>query len=92
MRGLQFLLFSLAATLVLTSACQRGTGGPLDPVPSAGIEAAQDRSALIRDGDITACVTGRWSASGKNSVRITDRNVGRASHTVAIDGLKGSWG
>jgi len=45
--------------LVLTSACRRGTGGPLEPVPSAGIEAAQDRSALIRDGDITACVTGR---------------------------------
>ena len=87
MRGLQFLLFSLAATLVLTSACQRGTGGPLDPVPSAGIEAGQDRSALIHGGDITARVTGRWSSSGENLLRITYRNVGRAPHTVAIDGL-----
>ena len=88
MRGPRFLPFSLAATLVLATACQRSTGGPLEPVPSAGIEAEQDQSAVLRDGDIIARVTARWSSTGENSLRINYRNVGKVPRSVAIDGLK----
>jgi hypothetical protein len=87
-RGPRFLPFLLAAILVLTSACQRSTGGPLEPVPSAGIEAGQDRSAVPRDGDIIARVTARWSSTEENSLRINYRNAGQVRCTVAIDGLK----
>ncbi|WP_344694848.1 hypothetical protein [Sphingomonas cynarae] len=73
---------------MLTTACQRSTGGPLEPVPSAGIEAGQDRSAILRDGDIIARVTARWSSTGENSLRINYRNAGQVRRTVAIDGLK----
>lgn len=88
MRGPRFLPFSLAATLVLTTACQRSTGGPLEPVPSDGIEAEQDQSAVLRDGDIIARVTARWSSTGENSLRINYRNVGKVPRSVAIDALK----
>lgn len=88
MRERHFLPFFLAATLVLTSACQPSTGGPLEPVPSAGIEAGRGRSALLHSGDITAQVTARWSSTGENSLKISYRNMGKAPRTIAIDGLK----
>jgi len=88
MRGSRLLPFSLTAILVLITACQRSTGGPLEPMPSAGIKVGQDRSAILRNGDIVARVTARWSSTGENSLRINYRNAGQVRRTVAIDGLK----
>ena len=81
-------MLALAAVLMLASACQRSTGGPLEPVPSGGVEAGPDRSAVVHDGNITARVTGRWSATGENSLRVTYRTAGPSSRMIAVEGLK----
>lgn len=77
----------LAAGLMLLSACQRSTGGPLEPVPSGWVQAGEGTSAVIRDGDLVARVTARWSSTGENSMRISYRNSGTSSRQVAIGTL-----
>jgi hypothetical protein len=74
--------------LMLTSACQSSTGGPLEPVRSAGVEIGRDHSALVRDGDISAHVTARWSSTGENSMRISYRYAGPVLQKVTIDALQ----
>lgn len=87
---MRFRIFplSLVTVLMLTSACQSSTGGPLEPVRSAGVEVGQDRSATVRNGDISAHVTARWSSTGENSMRIRYRNAGPVLQKVSIDALQ----
>lgn len=88
MTGLRLLRPSLTTVLILASACQSSTGGPLEPTPSAGVEIGRDRSALVRNGDLSARVTARWSSTGENSMRISYRNAGRVLQKVAIEELQ----
>ncbi|WP_442679693.1 hypothetical protein ACSBM8_00360 [Sphingomonas sp. ASY06-1R] len=76
------------AALLLATACMRSFGGPLDPVPAAGMEIGADHAALLNNGGLTARVTGQWSGKDSNSLLIVYHNGGPAPRTVAIHALK----
>lgn len=88
MTGPRLLRSSLTTVFMLASACQSSTGGPLEPLPSAGVEIGRDRVALVRNGALSARVTARWSSTGENSMRINYRNAGRVPQNVAVDALQ----
>ena len=76
------------AALLLATACMGSFGGPLDPVPAAGMEIGADHAVFLKNGSLTARVTGQWSGKDSNSLLIVYHNGGPAPRTVAIHALK----
>lgn len=82
-----FVSAMLLAAATALPACQRVSGGPLDPVEGDDVTIESGR-AVLTEGRLEARVTGRWSTTGPNSMRIAYRNAGSGPVRVTIAGLK----
>ena len=87
------MLHAFAPVMLFTAAmslpgCQRATGGPLAPVEGAGVSVEDGQAAVLADGALEARVTGRWSSTGANSLRIRYRNGGPAPLRIALAGAR----
>jgi hypothetical protein len=73
----------LIALLVLTG-CPRGSTGIMGPVIGGGVEqGARRRDAVVRAGDVSATISGRWASESSQSADISYVNKGRLP--VSID-------
>lgn len=75
------------AALLLLAACNRSTGGPLEPVEASGVQLSRDTdgrtAATVRTGAVSARVTAHWSDTGGQSANVVYTN--RGSVPVRID-------
>lgn len=78
---------SILIAAALLAACQRGSGGPLDPVAGPDVRAEAGAAQVAAEG-LSASITGRWSSDGAQSLRISYRNAGVAPARIAVGALK----
>jgi hypothetical protein len=78
------LLFTAATSL---PACQRASGGPLDPSEGSGVRVEANQVAVLMDGGLEIKVSGRWSSTGANSLRIRYRNGSSAPLPISLRGI-----
>jgi hypothetical protein len=78
----------ILASAVFLSACQPGSAGPLAPVAGSGVKVEAGPVALLVDGTIEARVSGRWSSTTVNELRIRYRNGGTTPLRIALTGIQ----
>jgi hypothetical protein len=79
---------NIVAGALLLSACQPGSAGPLAPVAGSGVTIETGQVALLVDGPIEARVSGRWSSTTVNELRIRYRNGGTRPVQIALTGIQ----
>lgn len=82
---------SALLALLLLAACNRSTGGPLEPVEAPGLLLSQEAdgqpAATVRSGSVSARVVAHWSDTGGQSVNVVYTNRGTAPVRLDLGSL-----